>query len=457
MDRHDSADDDRVEAEAVAPTIAVVGLWHLGCSVVAGWLKLGFRVRAIDLDPAIVEDLRSGKPPLYEPGLEQIFIDALREQALEVSTDPSRVADCQFVFAAGDTPVDDEDRSNVEPLWRYVKAIGAYLDPASVLIVSAQVPAGTSRRIREHVRSANDRVEVVYVPENLQLGDAIAHYLHPGYLVIGAVSESVGRRVRDLFEPMHADVHLMDLESAEMVKHALNAFLATSVTLANQLSDVCTAVGGDYSAVKRALRADARVGERAYVDAGLGFSGGTLGRDLRALDELNVTKALGQAPLFGQVLDYNRNRILRLVENVSRAAGEGGRVCILGMTYKAGTSTLRRSPAVQLADGLLRKGMRVSVHDPRADLGALGERGAEVADSPYAAARGADLLVLMTEWPEYRALDPRQLAGAVRERRIVDPKAILIDRRAEFEALGFDLRFSTMAGDDTKDTNVDRA
>lgn len=408
--------------------IAVVGLWHLGCSITAAWTRLGASVRAVDFDPATVEELQRGRPPLYEPGLREAIEEGLAKGALTISTDPASVKQCAVVFLAYDTPVRDDDSSDLTPIWAAVDACGPNMDPGSVLVVSAQLPVGTSREIRARLKRFDPSFEVVYSPENLRLGEAIACYLKPGHLVIGADAEGAGDVVEQLFAPMQARVFRMNLPSAELVKHCINSFLATSVTLANQWSDIAGAVGADFTEVAKTLRADPRIGERAYITPGIGFSGGTLGRDLRVLDGLSHALLQGQAPLFGEVWSYNQRRPQMVRQRAAELLGglKDRRIALLGMTYKPGTSTLRRSLPLAIARDLIAQGAEARAHDPKADwTEAQIPAGLHVSDTPYEAADGADLVILLTEWPEYRDLDFGRLSEGMRQPLVLDPKEFL--------------------------------
>src|SRR2546425_6346063 len=289
--------------------VAVVGLWHLGCSITAAWTRLGLSVEAIDFEGHVVESLRRGRPPLYEPGLAEALSEGLERGTLRISGEAAAVTGCRFVFLAYDTPVRDDDSSELSPIWAAVEACGPHMDRNAIFVISAQLPVGTSRRIRERLKQFQESLEVVYSPENLRLGEAIRCYLEPGHVVIGADAPHAGDAVETLFAPIRARCIRMNLPSAELVKHCINSFLATSVTLANQWADIAGAVGADFADVATVLRADPRIGERAYITPGIGFSGGTLGRDLRVLDDVNRTALSGQAPMFGDIWQYNQRRV----------------------------------------------------------------------------------------------------------------------------------------------------
>ena len=419
--------------------IAVVGLWHLGCTITASWLRLGRSVTAVEFDGGVADALRAGHAPLFEPGLDDTLAGGLRRGTLLVSGEPAAVRGCPFVFVAYDTPVGDDDTSDLTTIRDAVERCAPHLDDEAVVIVSAQLPVGEARRLRERLRVLAPTAELVYSPENLRLGEAIQCYLEPGHIVIGAESAAAGDRVEALFAPMGARVFRMNLPSAELTKHCINSFLATSVTLANQWADVAAATGADYGDVAAVLRTDPRIGERAYITPGIGFSGGTLGRDLRVLDGVSREILQGTAPLFGQVWEYNAHRVQVVARRAASLLGglDGRRLALFGMTYKPGTSTLRRSLPLAVARDLLALGATVATHDPRADWDEVAPpAGLAVADSPYVAAEGADLAVLLTEWPEYRELDFGRLASVMRRPLLLDTKDFLRPREAALAAAG---------------------
>lgn len=420
------------------PRVGVVGVTHLGSVICAAWLQLGHEVVAFDGDGEAVSLLRQGEPPISEAGLAEIYALALREGRLAVTVEPAEIARCTVVFIARDTVVDAQDRPDVTRVLADITAVEAHLAPHAILVVSSQVPVGTCRRIGAELSRKGRSVRVAYVPENLRLGRALNDYLEPGRIIVGTSDDPTARDLKELFSPITSALIVMSLESAELAKHATNAFLAVSVTFANQLSDIAAVVGADYRAVRLALRSDPRIGPHAYLEEGIGFSGGTLGRDLQVLDGINHSQLDSQAPLFAQVLNYNAARVEHLVANVLNATARGDRVCILGLTYKPGTSTLRRSAGVLLAEALLRADREVVLHDPCADLRGLAARGARVAADPYTAADGCDIIIVMTEWPAYRQLNLENLAGRTRRRRILDPKRVLIERADELLAAGWE-------------------
>lgn len=421
--------------------VGVVGLWHLGCVIAASWSKLGNKVVATDFDQTRIGLLQKAVLPIFEPGLEQAIQQGLSSGLLRFSTDVSLLSSCRFVFIAHDTPVQEDDTPDLSSLDADLLQVLPHLANQTIVVVSAQLPVGTSRRWRRLLKESNSSLELVYSPENLRLGEALACYSNPGHVVIGGDQPVALDAVAELFAPMKARVMKMNLPSAEMAKHAINSFLAVSIGLANELADQCEASGASFDAVSAAMRLDPRIGPRAYLSAGVGFSGGTLGRDLSVLEATAVET--GREPkLIRAVLASNRDRISSLGDKIVGELGDlkGRVIAMLGMTYKPGTSTLRRSLPVSVAQDLIGRGVGVRVYDPKADwqeLPASARNALHIAPTPYAAVEGAHAVLLMTEWPEFLQLDLPQLRSLMAGRVFFDTKGQLRDRFADLHALGF--------------------
>lgn len=417
--------------------IAIVGLWHLGCTAAAAWLKKDFSVVGIDFDEKIIEKLSKGKAPLYEPYLDEILQKSLAEKKLVFSTSPEKIKGCDFVFLTYDTPMDERDLYNLQPLEEALEKICPYLSKSASLIVSSQVPVGTCSKWE-----AQFNCSIAYSPENLKLSEAIENYLNPGHIVIGADKPKVLEKVKELFSNIPAKYLTMNLKSAEMTKHAINAFLASSITFANQLSDACGLSGADFHQVTSAMKLDPRIGDKAYMKAGIGFSGGTLGRDLRILSQLNKTRGGGTFPFFQEIWQHNQQRPRLLVHKIGRVLKHFAekKIAILGLTYKPGTSTLRRSLPLEMAYDLIRRQSRVKVYDPKADWSeGKNQEGLEKAKDPYDAAFGADFLLVLTPWPEFKELDFEKIGKSMREKRIFDPHSCLTHQYALLKSFGFEI------------------
>ena len=293
-------------------TIGVVGLWHLGCVVSACWSKLGYKVIGYDENASIVDSLQKGMPPIYEPHLESTLQTFLKDSTLKFSKDVQALNDCEFIFLTYDTPVLEDDGSDISILERNIDQLGKVLKNNSVVIISSQLPVGTCRLFRERIQKINPTLDIAYSPENLQLGNAIQNYLNPGRIILGTENKTTKQRIIELFQDITRHILTMNMPSAETVKHGINSFLATSITLTNQLADVCEYSGASIVDVVKGMKSDSRIGEKAYLAPGIGFSGGTLGRDLKALDSMNESYQ-GSAQFFKTVHGFNQQRKIVIV------------------------------------------------------------------------------------------------------------------------------------------------
>ncbi len=414
--------------------LAVVGLWHLGCVAASSLAKLGHTVRATDFDPQTVRKLQRGVPPVYEPGLAEFIAEQTGEGRLRFALScPEAFADADYVFVTFDTPVDENDQSDLAAIVSAFDAIAEDAQSGVEIVVMSQVPVGTCRRLAErlHTRAPRLSFDLVYHPENLRLGEALHNFLHPDFLLVGAEDQDAADRLLRLYAGVSASSLTMSLASAEMTKHALNAFLATSISFANELAGLAETCGADIRDVVRALRCDRRIGPHAFLNPGPGFSGGTLGRDVQALR--SIGEQLGRkTPQLDATLAVNREQLSRLFEKMYSACSglRGRRVGLLGLTYKPGTNTLRRSHALALARRLLEAGAEVRAFDPQLPEPSAETDGVTLCADPYQAAESADAVLLMTPWPEFKGLDLARLRRAVRQPVLLDAHNLLDDRAA---------------------------
>lgn len=415
--------------------VAVWGAWHLG-SVHAGCLaELGNRVRATDLDPRIVAGLRQGKAPLYEPGLDEMLGKHIGTGRLTIHPpDDPELGASDAVFITADTEVDDEDRARLASVESLAETAARTVRRDGPVVVASQVPTGSTERLVARMCEISGRVlRPVCMPENLRLGTALADFLLPDRLVIGSGDGAAADAVLALYG-LDCPVLRMSVRSAEMSKHALNAYLATLISFASETADLCESVGADAHDVERALRADRRVSPKAPLRPGFGFAGGTLGRDVQALRALARAHAV-PSRLMDAVLSVNRDRTPRLVGHLSRALGglRGRAVALLGLAYKPGTDTLRRSAALEIARELDAAGARVSAFDPRVVKLTSSAPPITLAADALGAARGADALVIVTEWPEFAGLDWARIGAAMRRPLVYDLKGLLDPATAGIE------------------------
>jgi UDPglucose 6-dehydrogenase len=418
--------------------VGVHGLWHLGCVTAACLADGGHQVTALDPDEGVVRELEAGRLPLDEPGLDALVAAGRACGRLTFRADLAALADVEALWITLDTPVDDDDRADPGVVRRALDAAAEALPAGALVIVSSQVPAGFTR----DAARAWPALRFACVPENLRLGRALDAFRRPERVVAGTVEASAREDVARLLAPFTSAIEWMGVESAEMTKHALNAFLATSVAFANEVSRVCEAIGADAREVERGLRTDPRVGPKAYVSPGAAFAGGTLARDLRYLSAFGARERVA-TPLVEGVLasnaahgDAHRDEVRSLLDRPDAVAA------VLGLAYTPGTSTLRRSSSVELCRALAADGVRVRAHDP-AVRALPGELAAVVTLCPTAADAldGADVAVVATAWPEYRALSADVVAARMRRACVVDPARYLeatlgADSRVLYRATG---------------------
>jgi UDPglucose 6-dehydrogenase len=422
--------------------ITVLGLWHLGCVTAACLAEAGHQVIGLDPDAAVINDLHHGQPPLCEPGLSELLQAGQERGLLRFTTDAvPALHDAQVVWVTFDTPVDEQDEADVTWVERQVDAVAPALQPGTVVLISSQVPVGFTADME---RVWDERgLHFAVSPENLRLGKALDCFRHPERIVVGCRDHYARHILDELLRPFCANLVWMSVESAEMTKHAVNAFLAASVTFSNELARVCEAVGADAKEVERGLKSEGRIGPKAYLSPGAAFAGGTLARDVRFLMELGEVHGVG-TPFFrgvwaGNQLHKNwlRDHLQEFLEDVADPV-----VAVLGLTYKAGTSTLRRSSAVEICRWLRDQGVCARGYDPAIaalppDLDGV----LELCDSPAALLAGADVAVVATEWPQFRELPAEFFVQAMRHRRVIDANHFLAsvlaaDARIDYRATG---------------------
>ena len=399
--------------------VAVIGLWHQGVVGAACLADLGYDVLAADTDRERIDRMTEGKAPLYEPGLDELLRRGLDSRRLQFTTDLSAaVRGRPNILLMFDTPVDDNDDSDLGEIRAAVSAIAPHLEPDAVILVTAQVPVGTCDEIQQMTRRA-----VAYIPENLQLGQAIERFRTPPLPVVGADDNATLDRIEALLSSLPVQWQRVSLRTAEMTKHALNSFLAVSICFANELGNLCDEVGADGRRLAEVLRLEPRIGAKARLSPGLGFSGGTLARDMQTLRKLGDRNGI-ETPLLDGAWVSNQRQNRTVIHKLKQNLGEnlrGRRIAILGLTYKPETSTLRRSAALEIAGELIREGADVWASDPRASRDELSAYpGLHFVENPYDAIRQGDALVLMTPWKQYRELDFEAIRSGMTTPLLID-------------------------------------
>jgi UDPglucose 6-dehydrogenase len=412
--------------------ICVAGLWHLGVVTAACVANAGHRVVAFDEDESVVAGLREGVLPVDEPGVADLVRRQLADGALQFSDQlEEALHGADVVWITYDTPVDADDRADVEYVLARSRDIVAAAAPSSVVLISSQLPVGSTRVLES---SSASGCTVAYVPENLRLGDAIAAFTQPERVVVGIRPDGNRKPIAELLGTFSSRIEWMGVESAEVVKHGVNAFLATSIAFANELAGISAQVGADATEVERGLKTEGRIGPRSYVRAGAAFAGGTLARDIGYLTEIGEREHIPTTLLRAVRAsnDDHKQWAWRAVESLlGDASGrlDGHVIAVWGLVYKQGTDTLRRSSSVELCRMLTRAGAAVKAHDSAVQV--VPDELSEIftlCATPLEAAEEASAIVVETNWPAYREVDPERLLVSMRTPIVVDANGFLRDR-----------------------------
>ena len=427
--------------------ISVVGCGYLGAVHAACMAELGHDVLGIDVDDTKVAALSAGRAPFYEPGFEELLTRALGTGRLRFTTTPGDdLAGVDLHFIAVGTPQSDTGAADLSYVDAAVVTLLAGAAPGSVVVGKSTVPVGTAAHLAD--RLAERDIALVWNPEFLREGFAVADTLHPDRIVYGLSADparaELGRtRLDEVYARLLADgipQIVTDYVTAELVKVAANSFLATKISFINAMAELCEATGGDVTALADALGHDERIGRR-FLGAGVGFGGGCLPKDIRAFvaraQELGVHDAVS---FLREVDAINQRRRDRVVDLALRSLGDqlsGAKVTVLGAAFKPNSDDIRDSPALDIAHRLHMLGAQVSITDPKA-LDAAARRHPDLVTEPdtHQALRDADLVLLLTEWAEYVELDPSEVATWVRRPAIIDGRNALDPTR--WRASGWD-------------------
>lgn len=378
---------------------------------------MDYDVIGIAQEPALA-GLCAGRAPVHEPGLDVLLDQMIKAGRLRFTASfKEGLKGVEFAFVSIDTPVGPDDDSDLESIWGAVHEVRVAAPDGLVVVITSQVPVGTCELI---AKKLGPRMHVAYVPEFLRLGTAFETFRNADRFVIGTDDSSVARRLAAIYEPLGRPIHITDIRSAEMGKHASNAWLATSISFINQIADLCERTGADVTEVAAIMKLDRRVGSNAFLSAGIGYAGGTLGREIRALQKLGVSHEV-TTELFDAVDAVNKRRLSHVMNRVRalQPVLDDVSIAIFGLTYKAGTSTLRRSASLTLIDELASAGAKVSAYDPLAQLDEAGDTPRfTLHREPGEAIRQASALILMARWPN--ELAPRTAAGLMARPVVVD-------------------------------------
>jgi len=423
--------------------ISVIGTGYVGLVTGACFAEFGLTVTCMDTDARRIAKLEKGEVPFYEPGLTELVAKGLRENRLAFTTDIGKaVEQALVIFIAVGTPSRTDGSADLSYVEEVGRGIARHMTGYKVIATKSTVPVGTGEKIREVIRkhqSEPHRFDIVSNPEFLREGSAIEDFLRPNRVVLGADSPQAVAIMKDLYRPLYlleTPFVVTDIPTAEMIKYASNAFLATKVSFINEIANLCELVEADVQVVAKAMGLDGRIGSK-FLHAGPGFGGSCFPKDLAALIETG-DRAGYKMEIAGAAARVNERQRVLMVNKIRETLGglRGKTVGLLGLSFKPNTNDLREAPAVTIAEQLLAEGAEVRVYDPTAlEEGAKVLRGGIPCTDAYDAARGADALVLVTEWNQFRNLDFDRIKTALR-------RPVFIDLRNVYEpdriaALGF--------------------
>jgi len=408
--------------------VCVFGLWHLGLVTAASLADLNIKVVGLDFDSKLIKDLNNSKLPIFEPGLDDLVKKNVNAGNL-FFTDNQKTAlkDAEYIWVTFDTPVDNKDRADIDFVENQILTIGQDIKNGAKIIISSQVPVGFSKKMENKFskKFSDKKIYFACSPENLRLGKALSVFNNPDRIVIGVRSEKEIAEFSPLFSKITTKLEWMKTESAEMTKHAINSFLATSVVFANEIAGICESVGADAKEVARGLKTEERIGPKAYVGPGLSFAGGTLARDINFLIELGEVHNK-KTFLFSSVKksnehhkDWIKNKCLSELKDIKNK-----KLGLLGLTYKPGTSTLRRSSAVELAKWIDKNGGIISSFDPMVEpIPSKLEKILNLEKNINDVINHSEIIIIGTEHKDFMEIDFKKFE--LKNKIIIDPTSFL--------------------------------
>jgi len=425
--------------------VVMIGTGYVGLVSGTCFAEFGADVVCVDVDAQKVNRLRNGEIPIYEPGLEDMVAKNVREGRLAFTTELGEVAGAaDLIFIAVGTPSRRGDGfADLSYVYEAARQVAPHLRDYTVIVDKSTVPVGTARNVARLIRETNPEADFVVAsnPEFLREGAALSDFMRPDRVVIGVETERAERRLRELYRPLNlieAPILATGLESAELIKYAANAFLATKISFINEISMLCEQVGADVHAVAKGMGMDKRIGSK-FLHPGPGYGGSCFPKDTQALVRIAQEHGVSSR-IVESVIEVNAAQKARMIKKIREALGgnEAGKtIGVLGLTFKPETDDMRDAPALSILPALIEKGANVKAHDPQGMHEAKGMLPASVhyCDEAYEVFRDVDVVVLMTEWNVYRGLDLKRAGALMKDKVFVDLRNVY--ERATVEAEGF--------------------
>ena len=420
--------------------ICVIGTGYVGLVTGSCFADLGNTVYCLDVDEIRIQKVKSGVMPIYEPGLEQIVEQNVRAGRLLFTTDYSEaLKDAEYAFIAVGTPSGVDGEADLQYVRQAAESIADLVDWPIIVVNKSTVPVGTGDWVSDIItrrRNQPSDFSVVSNPEFLREGSAINDFMYPDRVVLGSLHREAAEKVARLYLSLRCPIVITDLRTAEMVKYASNAFLATRISFINEIANICEELGADVREVARGMGLDKRIGP-SFLDAGLGWGGSCFPKDVKALAHMAVLHG-SQPQLLQAVMDINRNQRRRVVVKLRRALGTLDQkvIGVLGLSFKPNTDDIREAPALEVIHLLENEGATIQAYDPQAmpNTAAVLPR-VQLCKTPYEVANGADALLLATEWNEFKQLDFRRIRELMRSPVLMDSRNLWDPEQVR--ALGF--------------------
>jgi UDPglucose 6-dehydrogenase len=415
--------------------LCVIGTGYVGLVTGTCFADLGNHVVCMDVDETRIERLKQGIMPIYEPGLEQVVRQNVQAGRLVFTTDAvAAIKDAEFAFIAVGTPSGVDGEADLQYVRTAAEAIADHASAPIIVVNKSTVPVGTGDWVADIIRkrcgSKSLEFSVVSNPEFLREGSAINDFMNPDRVVLGSLDRQAANHVGELYMPLRCPILVTDLRTAEMIKYASNAFLATRISFINEIANMCEELGADVREVATGMGYDKRIG-RAFLDAGLGWGGSCFPKDVKALAHMAVLHGT-QPQLLQAVMEINRNQRRRLILKLRKALGglNDKVIGVLGLSFKPNTDDIREAPAVEVIHLLQNEGAHVKAYDPQAMVNAAESlRRVTLCKDSYEVAEGADALVLATEWNEFKQLDFDRILKLMRQPVIMDGRNLWDDVR----------------------------
>jgi len=412
--------------------VAVIGTGYVGLTTAVGLANLGHDVIGYDIDIEKLKNLEFGKISIYEPGLDELVQKVLKSGNFSVTIELSKaVSDADFIFTCVPTPQDEDGSADLSYVLAASNAIKDHLKPSAIVITKSTVPVGSATRIEKTISRSD--VFVVSNPEFLREGAAVYDFQNPDRIVVGSKSPAIGQKVMDLYQQIDCQKIITSQTAAELIKYASNSFLAIKLSFVNDIAALCEVAGADVQEVMNGIGLDSRIGNK-FMNPGPGWGGSCFPKDTKAL--VSIANNFGMAmPLIDAALESNEKTHKRVADRIMSALDGslvGSTIGVLGLAFKANTDDTRESPAIAVIERLIGRGAKVKAFDPIVKSYSLD--GLQISKSAIDACHGADALLVLTEWDEFKSLDAKKILSVMNQKFVVDTRNIL--NKQDWESAG---------------------